>query len=91
MGSSLVVVSKMKESNPLSDLGLKVVPVVDEEKERMRVLLTAMCEILEKLEDSRFVLSFFDQTAVWDGVECDGGCLFTEAKELLNLEGDNNV
>jgi hypothetical protein len=59
---------------------------MDEEKERMKILLRAMCDMMKKLEESRYVLSIFEQTAVWDGVECDGGCLFEEAKALIEYD-----
>ena len=56
---------------------------IDEEKTRMAILLKAMCDIMQKQENSRYVLNIFEQTAIWDDAECDGYCLFEEAKELL--------
>ena len=53
---------------------------------RMEILLRAFCTMAKKLEDSRYQLDFFEQTAIWDTVECDGYCLYEEAKEILGIE-----
>lgn len=54
--------------------------------DRMEILLKAMVDIVKKLDNTPYVLSFFEQTAVWDGTDCDGYCLFEEAKEVLQIE-----
>lgn len=53
-------------------------------KERAFVLLQAMVDMMQEQESSHYVLSIFEQTAIWDDAECDGGCLFEEAKQLLD-------
>lgn len=55
----------------------------EKELERAKVLLKAMCEICDKMDRSHFVLNFFEQTATYDGTDCDGDCLFTDVKEFL--------
>lgn len=54
---------------------------------RALILLKATSDILEKLDDTPYVLNFFEQTAVWDGVDCDGYCLMEEVNELLEEVG----
>ena len=40
--------------------------------ERANILLKATYDILQKQKDSPYVLNILEQTAVWDGAECDG-------------------
>lgn len=54
-----------------------------QEEERAIILLKATKEILQKQEDSSIVLDILEQTAIWDGVECDGYCLLEEIGYLL--------
>lgn len=54
--------------------------------DRMGILLKAMCDIVKKLGDSYYTLSFFEQTAVWDDTSYDDWCLYEEAKEVLDIE-----
>jgi hypothetical protein len=54
--------------------------------ERAKILLQAMIDIMEKQMKSRYVLNFLEETAVWDGSECDGYCLYDDAKQLLEDE-----
>lgn len=60
----------------------------DNKAERMKILLGAVLQILEKQIHSPSVLYFFNQVAFYDGVECDGYCLFEEIKEFLEEEID---
>jgi len=56
--------------------------------ERKSILLTAVYDILKKQEQSFYVLNFFEQLTVYDGVECDGRCLMNDiAIELGIKEG----
>lgn len=54
--------------------------------ERMEILLKAVVQILEKQQKSPYVLYFFNETAFYDEVECDGHCIFEEIKDILDLE-----
>jgi hypothetical protein len=54
-----------------------------EKLERANVLLKAMCEICTTLDNSRFVLNFFEQSAHYDGTDCDGSCLWEDVKSFL--------
>lgn len=56
---------------------------------RARVLLQALVDMMDKQEESPYVSSIFELTAVWDDAECDGYCLYEEAKALL--EGYNTL
>ena len=51
--------------------------------ERANILLKANYDILQKQKDSPYVLNIFEQTAVWDGAECDGYCLMEEIEDYL--------
>ncbi len=63
---------------------------VSEQLERAKVLIKATIDILTECEDSPIVLDVMEQTAVWDGVECDGACLKDELEQLLaELETTN--
>lgn len=57
-----------------------------EDFERAKVLLKAMCDMMQKQDRSHYVLNIFEQTAIWDGAECDGNCLFEEAKWLIDYD-----
>lgn len=57
---------------------------------RALILLKAASDILEKLDETPYVLNFFEQTAVWDEVECDGYCLMEEINDLLEEVGYAN-
>lgn len=57
-----------------------------EQIERAEILLTAMNDLLNKCRDSRVVENIFEQTAIWDDVECDGGCWHEEVKALLEID-----
>lgn len=54
--------------------------------ERAEILLRAMNDMLDKCRDSRIIENIFEQTAIWDGAECDGGCWHEEVKELLGID-----
>lgn len=53
--------------------------------ERAKVLLKAMCDMLDKIEASHYVENIFETTAIWDNAECDGSCWHEEAKNLLEF------
>lgn len=46
--------------------------------ERAKVLLKATRDILQKCDDSSYVLNVLEVTAEWDGTECDGYCLMDD-------------
>ena len=52
-------------------------------------LLRAAYQLLQKQEDSPYVLNLLGESTVWDGVECDGGCLMEEVKALLDEQSVN--
>lgn len=56
------------------------------EDDRRDILLRAAYDILKKCDDSPHVLDPMVATAIWDGVECDGGCLMEEIRDLLDIE-----
>lgn len=56
--------------------------------DRAEMLLKATYDILHKQKDSYYVLNILEQTAVWDGVECDGYCLMEDIAEFLGIEAE---
>ena len=50
---------------------------------REQVLLRAMVQLFKKQNESGYVLNLLEETTVWDGADCDGGCLLEEAGQLL--------
>jgi hypothetical protein len=42
---------------------------------RAKILLKATKELLEKQENSHYVMNLLEQTVFYDGVDCDGSCL----------------
>lgn len=54
-----------------------------ERAQRALILLQAMVDMMEKQKLSHCVQDIFELTATWDDAECDGYCLYEEAKELL--------
>ena len=56
--------------------------------ERAKILLKAKRDILEKCNDSFYVLNVLEVTAVWDGVECDGYCLKDDIDDFFEEFGD---
>lgn len=60
--------------------------------ERAKILLKATKELLEKQEDSCYVLNLLAETVFYDGVDCDGTCLkddigywFDELEDVENV------
>ena len=67
--------------------------MIDEREalERAIILLKATYEMLKQQEESPIVLNILEQTAVWDGVECDGYCLKDEIKYWFENYFDEEV
>jgi len=53
------------------------------QQERAKILLKATLDILKKCDETPYVVSVFEATAIWDEAECDGYCLKEEIGELL--------
>jgi hypothetical protein len=56
-------------------------------EDRKVILLKAARDLLQKQEDSPYVLNMLATTAIWDEAECDGYCLLEEINMLLEDEG----
>lgn len=50
---------------------------------RALVLLKACKELLEKQNESPYVLNILEQVVYYDGVECDGQCLLEDIEDFL--------
>jgi hypothetical protein len=53
---------------------------------RKDVLLMAAYSLLKKQTRSHFVLNLLDETAFYDGAECDGRCLLQDIRDELGIE-----
>ena len=60
---------------------------MSKELTREQILLRAALQIFRKTDEGHYVVEALMQTAVWDGVECVGGCWMEEAQELLEDSG----
>lgn len=69
--------------NPEAEKELERLREIEENWDRGKILLKAMCEMLDKQNDSHYVESIFETTAIWDDAECDGYCWHEEAKDLI--------
>lgn len=56
--------------------------------DRKVILLKACRDLLEKCNNSYYVLDVMTETVFYDGAECDGGCLLEDIKAELELEGE---
>ena len=55
--------------------------------DRKEILLKAAYDLLDKQNESGYVLNLLDEPVFYDGVHCDGNCLMEDIKIELNLEG----
>lgn len=55
-------------------------------QDRKEILLRAAYDILVKCNEGSFVKNALEETAFYDGYECDGYCLMTDIADELNLE-----
>ena len=65
-----------------------------EAKERAEILLKAVHDLLQKQEESHYVLNILAETIFYDEAECDGSCLkedieywFDEFSDISLSEG----
>jgi len=54
--------------------------------DRKILLLTKCLELLERQENSGYVLDLLSELIEYDDTECDGNCLMDDIKELLEDE-----
>ena len=54
-----------------------------EQLKRAKELLKACCDLLEKQDNSFYVLNLLDEEIQLDGVECDGNCVFDTIKDFF--------
>lgn len=59
---------------------------MNEELTREQVLLKAAYDILKKCHDSGYLLDPLEETAFYDGTDCDGLCLVNDIAEILDLD-----
>ena len=55
------------------------------------VLLRATRDLLNKQEETIYVLNILEETVTYYGAECDGGCLMEDISDWLELYGSEEV
>ena len=55
--------------------------------ERAKVLLKACYDLLQKQEESHYVLNLLETTIHYDEADCDGYCLKDDIEAELELKG----
>jgi len=60
-------------------------------EDRKVTLLRATRDILRKVENSPYVISALETTAIWDGAECDGYCLLDEIEYELEDRDNEKI
>jgi hypothetical protein len=63
--------------------------MTEEQQVRAKILLQATIDILKKCDEGGYVKNVFNETAKWDGVDCDGYCLKEELEQLMEEVYDN--
>lgn len=58
---------------------------------RARILLKAAETLLEKQEDSYYVLNLLAETVYYDEAECDGYCLLDDIRYWFDEFTDENI
>lgn len=56
-------------------------------EQRAETLLRATYNILQKCNDTLYILNVLEVTDVWDGVECDGSCLIDDIENWFDEFG----
>ena len=51
---------------------------------REKILLKACRDLLEKQQESSYVLDILAQTVIYDDTECDGSCLLDDINAYLS-------
>lgn len=57
-------------------------------EDRKIILLKACRDLLQKQENSHYVLDLLSETVHYDEAECDGSCLLDDIKAELGIEED---
>lgn len=55
-------------------------------EDRKTTLLKACRDLLQKQDDSSYIINLLAEPIEYDGCECDGGCLLEDIKEELGEE-----
>lgn len=57
-------------------------------QDRKDVLLRAAYDILKKCDEGPYVKNALEETAFYDGTDCDGYCLMNDIADELGIEED---
>ena len=56
-------------------------------EDRKITLLKACRDLLQKQENSHYILNLLSETVHYDEADCDGSCLLDDIKNQLEIEG----
>lgn len=68
-----------------TDIALKEAVKAVKFRDRAEELLKACVELLNKQDESPYVLNLLDELVYYDECECDGNCLLEDIKSLLKF------
>ena len=59
--------------------------ISEDVQDRVVMLLESAYNLLQKQNESPFVLNMLEETIQYDGVECDGSCLLDDIECVLGI------
>lgn len=68
-----------------TDIALKEAVKAVKFSDRAKELLKACAELLNKQDESPFILNLLDELVYYDECECDGNCLLEDIENLLKF------
>ena len=86
-GTVTVDVKNEKEiANYWFNQGVECSKDLKEENSRAKILLKAAYDLLQKQQESHFVLNLLEKTVHYDEADCDGYCLQEDIASFLKYE-----
>ena len=59
--------------------------ISEDVQDRVIMLLECAYNLLQKQNESPFVLNMLEETVEYDGAECDGNCLLDDIENVLSM------
>ena len=76
-------VNEKEIANCWCNRGVECSKDLKEENSRARILLKAAYDLLQKQQESHFVLNLLEETVHYDEADCDGYCLQEDISSFL--------
>lgn len=80
------IVNEKEIANYWFNRGVECSKDLKEENSRARILLKAAYDLLQKQQESHFVLNLLEETAHYDEADCDGYCLQEDIANFLEYK-----